>query len=251
MWQDYEATYRDALQDPEFLAWRDLGARRKADNIVRVCRGLNPVSVIEIGCGTGAVLRLLHAMNLAQQYFCMDLSPSAIAFAEASCPAFAGHAFAGRAEELAFPDGSFDVAILSHVIEHMENPLAAVREASRVARFIVVEVPTEKVAVNLIRTKILGQPYPSIAGAGHVQFWSPSSIAAFLKADAGLEIVARHQDLLDEETKSSYGTKPILRRFLRACLAAPIYARLLTTHAIFLCRSQQRPNRELASAESA
>ena len=29
MWQDYETTYRGVLQDSEFLAWRELGARRK------------------------------------------------------------------------------------------------------------------------------------------------------------------------------------------------------------------------------
>jgi glycosyltransferase involved in cell wall biosynthesis len=29
---------------------------------------------VEIGCGTGAVLRMLHAMNFAQEYCCIDLS---------------------------------------------------------------------------------------------------------------------------------------------------------------------------------
>ncbi|MGA9529280.1 MAG: class I SAM-dependent methyltransferase [Terriglobales bacterium] len=246
MWHDYEAAYREALQDPEFLAWRELGAQRKADNIVRVCRGLNPASVIEIGCGTGAVLRRLHTANFAREYFCTDLSPSAIAYVRASCPAFAASAMVGQAEALSYPDGAFDLAILSHVIEHMQDPLGALREASRIARFVAVEVPTEKVAVNLIRTKLLRRPYPSIAGAGHVQFWSPRSIAGFLKNDAGFEILARHQDLLNRDEEADAArfhpglAQQALKRSLRRLLPAALFARVFTTHAAFLCSKPQR-----------
>src|SRR4029077_2520563 len=66
IWQDYEATYRSALKDPEFLSWRELGAQKKAQNIARVCHDMEVASMIEIGCGTGAVLRNLHAMNFAR-----------------------------------------------------------------------------------------------------------------------------------------------------------------------------------------
>ena len=240
MWQDYEATYKDTLQDPDFLAWREWGARRKADNIRRVCRGLTFTSVVEIGCGTGAVLRLLHDSNFAQNYFCCDVSPSAMAFVRSSCPALAEHATVAPAEALPFPDSAFDLAILSHVIEHLENPLVALREASRVARFVLVEVPTEKVAINVVRTRILGKPYPSIAGAGHVQFWSPASAASFLEAEAHLEIISRHQDLLDDEFgidhSNGHEMRQLLKRALRGWIPSSIYARLVTTHATFLCR---------------
>jgi methylase of polypeptide subunit release factors len=85
MWSDYEAGYRDSLQDPTFLAWRELGARRKAENILRVCKGMRPASVVEIGCGTGAVIRALHEMEFAENSYCVDWSPSAVAYARDSC----------------------------------------------------------------------------------------------------------------------------------------------------------------------
>ncbi len=69
MWQDYEATYQSALQDSEFLSWRERGARRKAENVVRLCQGIDAPSMIEIGCGTGAVLRILQAMKFAGELF--------------------------------------------------------------------------------------------------------------------------------------------------------------------------------------
>jgi SAM-dependent methyltransferase len=241
MWQDYEASYRDALDDPEFLAWRESGARRKAQNIANVCHGIRAVSVIEIGCGTGTVLRMLHAMKFAEEYFCVDLSASAVQFARDSCHTFLNHAVVGRADTLPFRDRAFSVAILTHVIEHLDDPLSALWEASRIARFVVVEVPTEKVFSNFVRTKMLGQPYPSLTGAGHVQFWSPSSIAMFLKREAGLKILARHRDLLSEDLDSQTGNgskaKQYLKRSLRGMLPGFIYSHLLTTHATFLCES--------------
>lgn len=242
IWQNYEAAYRAALQDPAFLAWRESGARRKAKNIVRVCGGVDPFSVVEIGCGTGSVLRMLQKMDFARQYFCIDLSPAAVGFARDSCPAFRNRAAAGRADALPFAAGAFDVAILSHVIEHLDEPLSALREASRVARFVVIEVPTEKVLHNFVRTKMLRRPYPSIRDAGHVQFWSPSSIVTLLRQEADLEIVNRHCDLLDEgidsRNFSERGARPPIKRALRNWLPGCIYSRLVTTHATFLCRAQ-------------
>jgi SAM-dependent methyltransferase len=182
-------------------------------------------------------------MDFAHNYFCVDISPSAARFTRDSCSAFAKTALAGRADALPFTDRSFDVAVLSHVIEHLDHPVPALREASRVARFVVVEVPTEIVLSNFVRRKVLRQPYPSIAGAGHVQFWSPSSIATFIERDASLRIINRHRDLLDEEIDS--GTNWVgqagLKRTLRNILPGTIYSRLLTTHAAFLCTRTNGP----------
>ncbi len=239
MWQDYDASYRGALQDSAFLAWRELGARKKAENIVRVCQEIKPVSLVEIGCGTGAVLRMLHAMNFAQQYCCIDVSFSAVRFTLNSCHDFAPRALVGSADALPFPDGAFSVAVLSHVLEHLDDPVSALRETSRIARFVVVEVPTEKVLSNVVRTKVLFRPYASRADAGHVQFWSPASIAKFLTQDAGMQILNRRLDLLGEEIdtgRNAPRTKSLVKRTLKSALPASVYSRLLTTHAVFLCR---------------
>ena len=243
MWHDYEAGYRDTIHDAAFLAWRELGARRKAQNILRLCRGMEADSVIEIGCGTGAVLRMLHAMNFAKEYCCIDLSPSAVRFTVESCKAITNRGFVGRADALPFRANAFSVAVLSHVVEHLDDPASALREASRIARFVVVEVPTEKVFCNFVRRRILHQPYASIAGAGHVQFWSPSSIAKFLTQEAHLEILNRHQDPLGDEAdsgaKDGASARVFVKRTLRNSLPVSVYSRLLTTHAAFLCRKTE------------
>jgi SAM-dependent methyltransferase len=239
--RDYEASYNASLRDQGFLAWREVGARQKAKNISRICHGIKIKSAIEIGCGTGAVLYALRSMNFAEDYACTDLSSSAVQFVRQLCEDFAQRAFVAPADALPFQDNTFDAAILTHVIEHLDDPLSAVREASRVARYVVIEVPTEKVLSNMIRTKVLGRAYVSIEGAGHVQFWSPGTISTFLKRDCGLEILARRRDLISREVefygKKRFGlVKPLFKEALKTVLPSRLYSQLLTTHATFLCR---------------
>ena len=244
MWHDYEAGYKAALRDESFLSWREAGARQKAMNIMRVCRGIEVTSTLEIGCGTGAVLRVLHSNDFAKTYACIDISFSAIQFTRQSCHNFSPLAFVGAATSLPFRDAAFSVAILTHVVEHLDDPVSALREASRVARFVVVEVPTEKVFSNFVRTNLLRHPYVSIAGAGHVQFWSPKSIREFLEKVCQLEILAHHRDLISADAES-YGkerlglAKPIIKEALKTFLPCTIYSWLLTTHATFLCRKPE------------
>ncbi|MGB2653645.1 MAG: class I SAM-dependent methyltransferase, partial [Candidatus Acidiferrum sp.] len=183
MWTDYDSGYREALRDESFLAWRDAGARQKASNIAQVCQKIPVSSVLEIGCGTGAVLRELGSINFAKRYTATDISAAAVEFTRQSCGSLLSGAFVASADSLPFPEKSFSVAILSHVIEHLEHPDCAVRGAARVADYVVIEVPTERVVSNTIRTRILGHPFASAAAAGHVQFWSSSSIASFLEQD--------------------------------------------------------------------
>ena len=127
MWQDYGTSYSDALKDEAFVAWREIGARQKALNIVRVCSGIKVQSAIEIGCGTGAVLRFLHTMNFAQQYACVDVALPAVQFVQKTCGDFVQLAFVGLADALPFQDAVFDVAILTHVVEHLHDPVPAIR----------------------------------------------------------------------------------------------------------------------------
>jgi hypothetical protein len=48
-----------------------------------------------------------------------------------------------NAEDLSqFPDKTFSVALLSHVMEHCENPERALAEAQRIADNVVVELPS-------------------------------------------------------------------------------------------------------------
>jgi SAM-dependent methyltransferase len=257
-WTDYNLGYRDAFHDESFLAWRQAGARQKAANIASICRKIEVSSAIEIGCGTGAVLRELAAKSFAKRYVGTDISAAAIEFAKESCRPFLDGVHVGAADFLPFPAKSFSVAILSHVVEHLRNPVSAVRSAARVADYLVIEVPIEKVLSNTIRRRILGKPFLSAAGAGHLQFWSTRSIAKFLEQDCQQEILSRKLDFFDCEDEFHGRTglrmvKPLIKQALKAVTPGWVYARLLTTHATFLCREraveEKKGNHATDSAE--
>lgn len=47
------------------------------------------------------------------------------------------------AQDLKFPDNSFDVAIMGEILEHVDDPIRVLKEAGRVARKIIITVPDE------------------------------------------------------------------------------------------------------------
>jgi ubiquinone/menaquinone biosynthesis C-methylase UbiE len=137
-----------------------------------------------------------------------------------------------------FRNPAFDVAILSHIIEHLHEPAQALAEASRIARFVVVEVPREVVLSNAIRRYVLRKSYSSIEAAGHVKFWSTRSIRRLLKRDCSLEILKNYVDLISKEAeyfgKSGLSlAKPMFKQPLKALFPAALYTPVLTSHSAF------------------
>jgi SAM-dependent methyltransferase len=241
MWMNYEQNYREAIKDPSFLLWRKKGARYKADNILAVCRGFPIESIIEVGCGTGAVLRELMNRGFARTYSGTDISATALTAAQIELGSEYQGGFVADAENLPLPTKSFSVAILSHVLEHLNQPSRAAQEASRIAEFIVAEVPTEKVLTNWIRRKMLGRDYSSIEEAGHVQFWSPQSFVQFLRRDCGFEILALQRAKISKEEdlfgkKGMEKLKPIAKHALQSILPSLVLRWVFTTHTTVLCR---------------
>lgn len=127
--------------DPK-SAWRELGAREKARSVLLLVEP--PVeSVVEIGCGEGGVINALDGALPASGYVGYEVSPAAIEAArrrEYRSPV-TFDVFDG--EHVPREDGAFDVAILSHVLEHVADPRSLLSEAARVARRVVLEVPLE------------------------------------------------------------------------------------------------------------
>jgi SAM-dependent methyltransferase len=134
--------YADFYADDARTAWRELGALEKARSIELVVG--RPVGrVVDIGCGEGSVIAALAGSLGAVGFSGFEVAPAAIEVARRrrydSPVEFS--LFDGRT--IPSEDRVYDVAILSHVLEHVADPRSLLHEAARVASRVVIEVPLE------------------------------------------------------------------------------------------------------------
>jgi SAM-dependent methyltransferase len=155
--------------------WRALGARSKAAHVRALCEraGLSPQTVVEIGCGDGALLAELTSLAPALDGF--ELSPKAAGFARQRGVARRVEAFDGT--HVPANDDAYDLAVLSHVIEHVPDPIPLLNEAARIAPHVLVEVPLEdNLSARRAAKRRLAEQ------AGHVHTLNRASLQAMLNA---------------------------------------------------------------------
>ncbi|HEX6147797.1 MAG TPA: methyltransferase domain-containing protein [Acidimicrobiia bacterium] len=88
--------------------------------------------LLEVGCGPGALTGELVKRAGPDAVAAVDPSQPFVAAAEARYPGVEVHQ--ASAENLPFPDGSFDRSLAQLVVHHMPDPVGGIREMSRVTR---------------------------------------------------------------------------------------------------------------------
>lgn len=87
---------------------------------------------LDVGCGPGALTARLVDRLGTKRVVAVDPSPSFVAATRARIPGLEVHT--GTAEQLAFPDDSFDIVLAQLVVHFMADPVAGLREMARVTR---------------------------------------------------------------------------------------------------------------------
>ena len=88
-------------------------------------------------------------------------------------------------------DKRFDLAILSHVLEHVEYPRKLISEAARVARNVFIEVPLEdnlKLSQDFVFDRV-----------GHINFYSVRTIRLLVQS-CGMRILGAHLSLSSRQS---------------------------------------------------
>jgi ubiquinone/menaquinone biosynthesis C-methylase UbiE len=173
-------------------AWRMLGAKSKAKNIIEVCKALNPEKVLEVGAGDGSILHFLNEWAFGKELYALEIADTGVAAIEKrklqnlrEVKTFDGY-------QIPYADDSFDLVILAHVLEHVEHERILLRELKRVAKHIVVEVPLDyRFGVDKRMKHFLDY--------GHINMYTPTSLRFLLQSE-GLEIIADKTSLTPTET---------------------------------------------------
>ena len=221
----YDDYYADA--NPE---WRRLGAIAKVQNIMALCGDLPHRSIVEIGAGEGSILKRLSDSGFGERLYGLEISPSAIA-------AIKGKAIANLVEcglfdgcHIPYPDGGFNLAVLSHVVEHVEHPRQLLYEAARVATYVFVEVPLED-TLRLPRDFVPDS-------VGHINFYSLGTFRRLVQS-CGFRML---DQITTNPAKEAYiyrlGRKGVAAYWMKQAflrVSPGIASRLFTYHAALVC----------------
>lgn len=109
-----------------------LNLAKRVRLIERTVGSLVKRRVLDCGCGAGEYVRALLA--LGADAYGVEFDARKIAAVQARGGELAARIAVGDLEALAFPDQSFDLALLNEVLEHVPDDAAALVEVRRVLR---------------------------------------------------------------------------------------------------------------------
>lgn len=164
---------------------------RKCMRQLRDCLVVTPDArvVVDVGCSAGYVLEAARRLGLTP--IGVDLSK----FAVALCRERGFRAEEGSLSQVPLPDASVDVVTLKHTLEHVEDPLAGLRELFRVLRpggaLLVVVPDADKWKIALMPR--LGRDLrPELRGWQHHVYFSSANLRLAL-ARCGFEVPHEHK----------------------------------------------------------
>ncbi len=206
--QNLQEAYKDQYSS-ESAIWRGLGAKQKFQNIIEITKGKTFKKVLEVGAGDGSILKLLSDNKFAEELHAVEISESGITQINEkniellkSSQLFDGY-------KLPFEDKSFDLVILSHVLEHVEHERILLREIHRVAKNLVIEVPKDyRFGAEHKLAHFLSY--------GHINLYTPTSLK-FLLMTENFKIERELTRLYHQDT-FLFGKKSFLQK-IKANLA--------------------------------
>ena len=142
-----------------FVYWLD--ARRVRDLIGTSGR------VLDVGCGNGNALLKLRESGGTWELFGMEIDPGAVAKARAADL----DVQQGELTDCKFPDGSFDLIRMGHVIEHVPDPIATLSRAYKLLRpggILLGETPN----TDCLDFKLCGKYWGALHVPRHLTFFN-------------------------------------------------------------------------------
>ncbi|MFO7562828.1 MAG: class I SAM-dependent methyltransferase [Enhygromyxa sp.] len=157
--------------DP-FLSVQKLYAAELVDELRSRCEGER---LLDIGPGRGYFVEQARAHGL--QVYAFEGASELINHLRPSVGARLEH---GLLDDGALPWKSFDIVVLSHVLEHIPDPLAALRRiygAMRPRAWLYVAVPD----IESMQFRVLGRRWDAISPIAHLHYFSARSLTRALE----------------------------------------------------------------------
>jgi ubiquinone/menaquinone biosynthesis C-methylase UbiE len=229
--------YKDYYEEGD-SEWRRLCAFAKANNIVSLCHDLPRSAILEIGAGEGSILKRLDELHFGDELSALEISPSGAETIKAKkisrlaeCKTYDGY-------HVPYDNDKFDIAIMSHVIEHVEHPRQLLYEASRVAQYVFIEVPLED-TIRLPGDFVFDS-------VGHINFYSPKTIRQLVQS-CNLQVRGQITTNLPKEAYTfEKGPKGLINYYIKEVLINTLprlATELFSYHGALVCERNDAPNK--------
>jgi 2-polyprenyl-3-methyl-5-hydroxy-6-metoxy-1,4-benzoquinol methylase len=176
--------------------------------------------VLDIGCGLGHVLRLIHDSDLSVELVGADPDRHCLEATQSRCPAVRTIRIRENYLDLDALGGPYSTCIMSHSLEHSLRPAETVRgvlDLLQEGGHLVLAVPNPARPTVLL-SNALKKHY---VNRGHVYSWDRSHWINFLERILGLEVVEYASDEVRLFSNRVIRRVPVLKR-LEIALSKPL-----------------------------
>jgi len=178
------ARYLDGNYVNNNPSWDQEDSPWKAEQVRRmlVRAGLQPGTMVEVGCGAGGVLAALRASFPDAELHGFEVAPAAARFWAAHAPQRIRFTLG---DFLAIGDECSDVVLLLDVVEHLANPFDFLARARPRGRHFVFHFPLDLSALSVLRETPLLYVREKV---GHLHYFT-KSLALALLDECGFDVV--------------------------------------------------------------
>ena len=153
------------------IPWREAMAK-KADPIFRY---KNQGKILDIGCGDGSLIKYLKYEGW--EAYGLDFQEVSSRYARENLNL---NVFTGKLEEVEFDEEFFDIIILFHVLEHLDDPSSVLKKAKLLLKkdgYLLIEVPN----FNSFESKLFRSKWVGISAPLHLYHFNTKSLKSMLE----------------------------------------------------------------------